>query len=321
MDKMQLQWLLAVIGAVVLALIYLWGIRARLKEEIRKRQRRSAFANEPKLELGPVTPTERPEEAEEVHEFGELGRVTADHHLADKILVDVEIRPLSRSPDRRPAVPRSPLEKSHLPSGRESLNAGLEQEESLSGRDSLDRGLVDLGDTGQTDMDNAFQAKPAVEAPSLPPILQAMPAGESATAKTTVALTVMAPGQQLFKGTDIQAAAEEAGLQLTTAGLFGRYPAGVVGGDTPVFSLAHLRKPGSFDPKTLADLTTPGLLLFMELPGPLDGMKALDLLVLAADQVARKLGGVICDESRRRLTNQGLLSLRDKVAELERSGP
>ena len=49
MDKMQLQWLLAVIGAVVLALIYLWGIRARLKEEIRKRQRRSAFANEPKL--------------------------------------------------------------------------------------------------------------------------------------------------------------------------------------------------------------------------------------------------------------------------------
>lgn len=88
---------------------------------------------------------------------------------------------------------------------------------------------------------------------------------------------------------------------------------------TPVFSLAHLRKPGSFQPETLDELATPGLLVFMTLPGPLDGMKALDLLVLAVDHVARKLGGVICDEHRHKLTNQGLLNLRDRVAKLERA--
>ena len=86
---------------------------------------------------------------------------------------------------------------------------------------------------------------------------------------------------------------------------------------TPVFSLAHLRKPGSFQPETLSELITPGLLVFMTLPGPLEGMKALDLLVLSVDQVARKLNGVICDEHRRKLTNQGLMSLRDKVGRLE----
>ena len=80
--------------------------------------------------------------------------------------------------------------------------------------------------------------------------------------------------------------------------------------------MAHLRKPGSFEPQTLEQLSTPGLLIFMSLPGPLNGTKALDLLVLAADRIARKLNGVICDEQGHRMTNQGLLALRDKVAKL-----
>jgi len=54
----------------------------------------------------------------------------------------------------------------------------------------------------------------------------------------------------------------------------------------------------------------------MNLPGPLEDMQALDLMVLAADQLARELGGSICDERRSRMTNQALLQLRSKVADL-----
>ena len=288
-EKTQLQWLLAGIGIVVVALIYLWGIRARLKEEIRKRRRRSS-ASEPML--GDTSP-DLAEEALEGHEIGGVGRVTPDHHLADKILVDVEIRPIPRDAD---AEQTPPLVKPPLTLAKR-MNGLKDFKKKLPGRKPGAAPPAPL--------------RPAVEPPPL--------AEASAPPKTTIALTILAPRHQLFKGVDIQAAAEEGGFLLSEAGLFERHPEGATSMYTPVFSLAHLRKPGSFQPETLDELATPGLLVFMTLPGPLDGMKALDLLVLAVDHVARKLGGVICDEHRHKLTNQGLLNLRDRVAKLERA--
>lgn len=286
MDKTQLQWLLAGIGAVVVALMYLWGIRARLKEEIRKRRRRSSLIKEPKLEDS----VQIPDGLVEAHDFGELGRITPDHHLADKVLVDVEIRPLYREADREPApsADKSVPETKAWPFDREPVSSRQmepEPEAAAASREPLD-------ESGQQSV-------------ASPP------------SRMTIALTVMAPHHRPFKGADIRVAAEEAGFQLGAAGLFERFPDGESVADTPVFSLAHLRKPGSFDLRALKELTTPGLLLFMNLPGPLDGMNALDLLVLAADRLARKLEGVICDEHRVRMTNRGLANLRHKVAELQ----
>jgi FtsZ-interacting cell division protein ZipA len=40
--------------------------------------------------------------------------------------------------------------------------------------------------------------------------------------------------------------------------------------------------------------------------------------VITADQLARKLGGVICDERSHRMTNQSLMHLRGEVLDLER---
>jgi len=289
MDKTQLQWLLAGIGVVAIALIYLWGIRARLRDEIRNRRRRSSLIKEPNF--GDTSPPEA-EGAEEAHEFGELGRVTPDHHLADKMLVDVEIRPLHRGtdPERAPAHGKPPSEQ--------------------------DKPLAPAWPPVEPSP-AMFAPEPAPEPAASEPVAEVSPPS-AALPKTTIALTVMAQRHQLFRGTAIRAAAEEAGLQLGVTGLFERYPDGEPIADTPVFSLAHLRKPGSFEPDTLAGLTTPGLLAFMSLPGPVDAMKALELLLLAVDQVARKLGGVICDEHRHKLTNRGLSRLRDKVAELAR---
>lgn len=288
-EKTQLQWLLAVIGVVVVALIYLWGIRARLKEELRKRQRRSS-ASEPKL--GEPASDFSEEDGEEVHEMGEYGRVTPNHHLADQILVDVEVRPLPRAEGAEIVPPkRSPLESKKEPAGSDASKQ----------RPSAEAAAKSAPAT----------AEPAKVSPPDPP--------SSSRSKMTVALTILSPRHRMFKGAEIQEAAEEAGFLLSEAGLFERHPEMATSMHTPVFSLAHLRKPGSFQPETLSELITPGLLVFMTLPGPLEGMKALDLLVLSVDQVARKLNGVICDEHRRKLTNQGLMSLRDKVARLDAS--
>ncbi len=261
MDKTQLQWLLTGIGAVVVILIYLWGIRSRIKEEIGKRRRRP--------EMEPLVFGEPPNQADSLlngHQFGDLGRITPDHHLADKVLVDVEIRPVEpRKADSSVAadIESAPLQAEPPPAARREAN-------------------------------------------------------ETAALSMTVVLTVMAPRGRPFEGPRIQIAAEELDLRLNADGLFERFPDQDSAGDTPVFSVAHLRKPGAFDPQTLQDLSTPGLLLFMSLPGPLEGTEALDLLVISADHLARNLGGTICDEHNIRLTNQMLLRLRGQVADLER---
>lgn len=259
----NMQWLLAGIGAVVLVLVYLWGIRSRIKEQIGERRRRP--------EREPLVFGEPPSEPDPLlngHDFGELGRITPDHYLADKVLVDVEIHPVE---------PRN-------------MDAPIEAD---------------------------AQSAPA-PLPAEPPTETHREAGEAAALSMTVVLTVMAPRGRPFTGPRIQAVAEELDFRLNADGLFERFPDRETAGDTPVFSVAHLRKPGAFEPETLRDLSTPGLLLFMSLPGPLEGTEALDLLVISADHLARNLGGTICDEHHHRLTNPMLLQLRSQAADLER---
>lgn len=260
LDKTQLQWLLAGIGAVVVVLIYLWGVRARIQEGLHKRRRRPTEGNEPVL--GDATGQMPEDLLADAHDFGELGRITPDHHLADKVLVDVEIRPILRQ-ERPPVAEANPQPSPIVVESPRELHR-----------------------------ESAIPAPP----------------------KMTIALTVIALRGQSFQGPNIQAAASTLGFQLGALGLFD------YGQDDnePLFSMAHLRKPGVFDLQTLDDLATPGLLLFMNLPGPLEEMKALDQLVVTADQLAQNLGGMICDERRNRLTNQGLLHLRSEVAEFRR---
>ena len=82
MDKTQWQWLLAGFGILVVVLIYLWGIRSSLKEKIGKPRRR------PEQEPVFSDSLNAPDPLLNSHDFGDLGRITPDHHLADKALVE-----------------------------------------------------------------------------------------------------------------------------------------------------------------------------------------------------------------------------------------
>ena len=268
LDKTQLQWLLAGIGAVVVILIYLWGIRSHLKEGIGNRRHR--LSKEPVLGDTQASP---PDEEADGHDFGELGRITPDHPLADKVLVDVEIRPINRQNSTTVVEAEAPVDDSEAP-------------------------------------------PPTTLAPP-PQESRQEPTAPPRSPKMTLVLTVMASRHQLFHGPKIQVVAEALRFRLNSEGLYELFPE-TEAADVPILGLAHLRKPGSFEPQTLQELHTPGLLLFMKLPGPLEEMKALDLLVVTADQLAQRLGGLICDEQRNRMTNQALARLRDEVAELER---
>jgi cell division protein ZipA len=84
------------------------------------------------------------------------------------------------------------------------------------------------------------------------------------------------------------------------------------------FSVANMMQPGVFDIDNMADMTTPGLVFFLTLPGPEDMMQAFDYMLETAQAVSRNLGADVLDESRSVLTKQTVEHSRQKVRDLER---
>ncbi len=294
-----LRWILAGVGAVIIVLIYLWGMRARIKEQLRERRRRAARLADNAPLLG--TNESLPETKSVELGLGGLGTITPDHHLADKVLVDVEITPVRRASDM-PAAPtdaQAPTKPSAEPDSQPEpvSQQPPRHEEPVSQRPPRQ----EPGQATSHKMRKESRQEPAV----------------TKTPEMTVLLTVLAPQGQLFKGASILAVAQELNLQLSQNGVLDCFPASEAEGK-PVFSIAHLREPGIFDLSTLETIATPGLLLFMQLPGPMEAVAAVDFLVALARRLAHKLNGSVCDDRRNKITAQAIMHLRSEAAEFER---
>lgn len=77
-------------------------------------------------------------------------------------------------------------------------------------------------------------------------------------------------------------------------GIFHRIPDS--GGDEPLFSVASLTEPGSFDLDRLKDSTIAGLSLFLVMPGAGDPVSRFDSMIDLARNLAEDLDGIVLDE-------------------------
>lgn len=127
-----------------------------------------------------------------------------------------------------------------------------------------------------------------------------------------VTLYVSARAGETFNGSDLVVAAEKAGLQFGDMNIFHRMAPGKFE-KGPIFSMATMTKPGNFDMKHIAQLTTPGITLFMTLPGPMSALDAWDTLLPTAQRIAELLDGVVLDEQRQILGRQRIAHLRDEL--------
>jgi cell division protein ZipA len=85
-----------------------------------------------------------------------------------------------------------------------------------------------------------------------------------------------------------------------------------------VFSVASMVKPGQLNPDTSEGFATPGLTLFMVMPGPLEGAHAFRDMLDTANRLAQRLGGEVLDEKRSQMTHQTEQYVFDQIAEMER---
>lgn len=302
----KLRLILLGIGLIVIAAIYLWGIRARIRERIAERRRRlqaMAPENEPSLDGSQPTGSgpdhdaaaETPATMAVDHRVAAAGQAADSSQSADgkarpewiagKV---ASVAPLTGSPTMASVEPVS--DSKATPSGESAERAASVAAPQASARPPTGRSVRIPSSDGRR------------------------PAGKQ---ELTVVMTVMAPVGQSFKGSAIQAVCDELKLRLSSNGVWECF------GDNssdrrPIFAVGQLREPGTFDPDQLPTLRTPGLLLFMKLPGPLRAVQAVDRLIAVAGQIARRLGGTVCDERRSRMNTQAMIRLRSEAAEFER---
>ncbi len=130
-------------------------------------------------------------------------------------------------------------------------------------------------------------------------------------------LNVVARSPEGFRGEDILHILLACDLRFGDMSFFHRHEF-EAGRGAIQFSVANMMQPGVFDIDNMADLTTPGLVFFLTLPGPEDMMKAFNYMLETAQAVARNLDGDVLDESRSVLTRQTLEHCRQQIRDLER---
>lgn len=146
------------------------------------------------------------------------------------------------------------------------------------------------------------ESEPVAEAAPEPETGSVAPASEhaetEATPKETVlVLTILARDGSALSGDSINSVALANNMVFGDMNIYHR-----MGADNqPVFSLVNMVKPGSFDPETIHELTTPGISLFMQLPGPSNATAAYDDMLQTAYRMSETLEAHLCDRRRQPL--------------------
>jgi cell division protein ZipA len=132
-----------------------------------------------------------------------------------------------------------------------------------------------------------------------------------------VTLYVAARAGEMLRGADIVVAAEKAGLSYGHMSIFHRLVDGRPDAD-PVFSVANIKKPGSFEMAEIQTLETPAIAFFLTLPGPIPALDSWEKMLPTAQRMAELLDGVVLDESRNALGRQRIAHIRDDLRAYDR---
>ena len=86
----------------------------------------------------------------------------------------------------------------------------------------------------------------------------------------------------------------------------------------PVFSMANLTEPGSFDKTAWNTMEIRGVTLFMTLPGPRNALDAWDSMLATSRRLAELLHADLLDDSHGVFTRQRSMQIKEDLREYER---
>jgi cell division protein ZipA len=138
---------------------------------------------------------------------------------------------------------------------------------------------------------------------------QIAPSGE----QLFIPLTLMAKAGRQLNGATIQQAAATASLSLKDDGIYRFEVKDAQGYLQPLLGLANILEPGRFELAQMQELHTPGLVLYLHLPAPIEARAAFENLITVGHNLEELLDAELCDETRSVLTKQTIGHLKEKV--------
>jgi cell division protein ZipA len=185
----------------------------------------------------------------------------------------------------------------------------------------IDAGSHAVDETGhRSDMDEELEQLGQIisaDTPAVEEIVIEIPAGKrepvtAAAADRVFTLLVKAPRGVPFRGPILLGALAAAKLEFGDMQIFHRVEM-VDGQEKILFSVANIREPGIFDLSEMENFTSEGVVLFMQVPGTVDAVRAFDAMVESARSLADSLSSRICDATHNLLTNQTISHMREEV--------
>ncbi len=249
----HLRWILLAAGIMLIAGIYLWGLRAK---------RRSAT---PQVErVARVEPTAAPRPARAAT------RMDPQFDPAQP-----EIGP----EDSFPAIEDAP-EEQRTQGGRavrQEPRLGMEEPETVA----VEPEAMSVGE-------------PVVVDEPAPPRENDRRAARDPQSQEhkVIALRIVSAAAAPFPGRALREAIESQGLAFGRYRIFHR----LHDDGRSMFSLASLKEPGTFELATMDETSFRGVAMFVVLPAPVEGGRAVEELIVAANAIAGRVGGMVQDE-------------------------
>lgn len=128
-------------------------------------------------------------------------------------------------------------------------------------------------------------------------------------------INLFAPEGENFTGEALLSAMRAQGLKFGEMNIF-HHRDPVTGAVR--FSVANVVEPGYFDLAEITGLVSPGLVFFLQLPGPDHPVEAVEDMLRVTRAIADKLGAVLKDENMNDLTPQTAEHYRERVADHSR---
>lgn len=121
--------------------------------------------------------------------------------------------------------------------------------------------------------------------------------------------------QNAIAGEDLLKITLNNGLRFGDNGIFHRLDSLADEEGGKLFSMVNMVKPGVFDVDAMAEFSTPGVCLFLTLPGPRAPRRAFETMLETAQRMASALDCDLRDETQSALTRQTIAHYRQRIDE------
>jgi cell division protein ZipA len=306
----ELRWILLIAGILLIVGLYAWGMRSRtragLAEPVKKPAVFTGKADSFETESPEMEVDEAPPPAETRRIEPSMPSADPDATYAPRgsertaAIGDIRTGPSVGAARREPTW--STRDAAAAPASRPAVHSGDTRiEPSYSAPEPAAARADERDEPGQRDA--KADDPSAAPAPARP-------------AQKIVAMRVNAVAPARLDGARLRDAIMAEGLEFGRYDIFHRLHTN----GRPIFSVASLREPGSFDLEAMPTTAYPGVALFTVLPGPVSAAEAVDEMVFTARALAAQLGGALADERGAPLTPLRVGRLRQDALEFERGG-